>query len=168
VTRATRGGRVAGVVAVIVVLFTAASVRAQSSDPWMGTWKLNVAKSTYQPGPPPQSSVIRHEPWDGGLKVTSDTADARGRVGHTEWTGKYDGRSYPIRGNTQTNTRPPTRSITRLDSRTYVTVNKSADGQRTIRNRWVVSRDGKIMTQSQTGKNVQGQAVKNTAVWEKQ
>src|SRR5205823_3617459 len=34
---------------------------AQTADPWLGTWKLNLAKSSYSPGPAPKGSILRIE-----------------------------------------------------------------------------------------------------------
>jgi hypothetical protein len=163
--------------ALTLAVLSTVSLRGQSQspaqakfkgDPWMGTWKVNLARSKYEPGPAPTSNTIKHEPWEGGLRAITDTLDARGRAGHTEWTGKYDGKEYPIEGGTQSNNLSATRAIKRIDGRTYETVNKAADGKRTIRNRWLVSPDGKTMTQIQTGFNTKGQSIKNTVVWEKQ
>lgn len=52
--------RTAWAVAVVGALTVAvgAAVVAQTSLPGLGTWKLNVAKSKYSPGPAP---VHRHE-----------------------------------------------------------------------------------------------------------
>src|SRR5438045_2239061 len=102
--------RVAILILTLALLSGTVALIGQSSDAWMGTWKLNVAKSKYDPGPAPKSNVIKHEPWEGGLKATADTVDAQGRAGHTEWTGKYDGKNYPIKGSTQTNAGSATRS----------------------------------------------------------
>ena len=34
------------------------SSTAQAPDPFVGTWKLDVAKSTYKPGPAPKSLTV--------------------------------------------------------------------------------------------------------------
>ena len=49
------------------------SLSAQGNDPRIGTWKLNVAKSKYSPGPAPQSLTVKVEPsGQGGEKVTAE------------------------------------------------------------------------------------------------
>ena len=40
----------------------AATPRAQTADPMVGTWKVDVAKSTFKPGPAPKSATIVMEP----------------------------------------------------------------------------------------------------------
>jgi hypothetical protein len=58
---AIRRGVVCGVVVTLTVVLGAGlgQVAAQSSNPRLGTWKLNVAKSKYDPGPAPQSNTMK-------------------------------------------------------------------------------------------------------------
>jgi hypothetical protein len=60
-----------------------------------------------------------------------------------------------------------TNALRRIDDPSFAVVVK-VDGQQTVRNRIVVSRDGKILTQTTTGTNAQGQSVNNVVIWEKQ
>src|SRR5262245_61826519 len=62
-----------------------------------GTWKWNVAKSKYSPGPAPQSNTIKFEAIDGGIKLLADGADAQGKKTHNEYTAKFDGKDYPTK-----------------------------------------------------------------------
>jgi hypothetical protein len=48
------------------------------SDPLIGTWKLNLAKSTYSPGPPPNSDTMTFDAVEGGHRSTIETIDAQG------------------------------------------------------------------------------------------
>ena len=65
---------------------------SQSTDPWIGTWKLNVAKSTFSPGPPPGSNTVKIEVVaGGGQKQTFDGINAQGRPFHSERVTKFDG-----------------------------------------------------------------------------
>src|SRR4051812_23965047 len=118
----------------------------QSSDVLMGnqvgSWKLNVAKSTYSPGPAPKSSIVKWEPSEGGLRMTADGVDAAGRPTHSEITIKFDGKDYPYKGAPAANT---TRAYKRIDDRTYEYVEKT-DGKVTTTERVVVRRDGKTRT----------------------
>lgn len=137
---------------------------AQSADPWIGTWKVNAAKSKYDPGPPPKSSTHKFELSEGGfVKHTIDTVDAQGQASHTEVVAKFDGKDYPVQGAQTKNTR----AYKRIDDRTLEVTNKT-DGKVTNTVRVVVSRDGKTQTGTQTGKNAQGQPLNNTAVLDKQ
>jgi hypothetical protein len=152
------------VFALAVGLTVPFAVSAQSADPWFGTWKVNLDKSKYSPGPPPKSSVRKVEPWEGGLKQTVDTVNAQDQAIHTETSAKFDGKDYPVKGAPVANT---TSAYTRIDDRTIQFVNK-VDGKVTITTRIVFSPDGKIETGTQTGKNPQGQTVNNVIVWDRQ
>src|SRR5262245_35047842 len=78
----------------LIVCMLAASV-VMGADMFSGTWKLNVAKSKYSPGPAPKSGTLKVEAVEGGLKVTNDGENAEGKKTHTEYTVKFDGKDYP-------------------------------------------------------------------------
>ena len=147
--------------AMMAIAFTAA---AQTQDAWIGTWKLNVAKSKYSPGPSPKSLTIKNEASAGGMMSTSDTVDAQGKPTHTMIMTKFDGKEVPVQGAADANT---TRIYKRIDSRSYEFVTK-VGGKVTTTAKTVVSADGKTRTTTTTGKNAQGQTVNNVAVYDKQ
>jgi hypothetical protein len=60
-----------------------------------------------------------------------------------------------------------TNALRRIDDRSFEVVVK-VDGKQTVRNRIVVSLDGKTLTQTTTGTNAQDQSVNNVVIWEKQ
>ena len=155
----------AWVLSMTAALLTASILHlsAQAGDPAIGTWKLNVAKSTYSPGPAPKSLTNKIEPWEGGRKVTGDGVDAQGKPTHTEISYKFDGKDYLLKGATP----KQTRAYKRIDERTWEFVLK-VDGKATTTTKIVVSRDGKAQTTTTTGKNAQGQTVNNVAVYDKQ
>ena len=133
------------------------------ADHFLGTWKLNVAKSKYSPGPAPKSFTIKQEDWEGGLKFASDGIDAKGNPTHGEYSAKFDGKDYPMKGNPIADTVSPKR----IDAYTVESVLKKG-GKVVLNGRAVVSRDGKTLTLTETGKNAQGQEVNNIRVSEKQ
>ena len=69
------------------------------SDPQVGVWKLNIAKSKYSPGPAPKSGSTRIEAAGAGAKVTVDQELADGTKRHWEFTANYDGKDSPVTGN---------------------------------------------------------------------
>lgn len=72
---------------------------ADSDDPILGTWKLNLSKSKYIPGPPPRSQTRVYRQTNDGIFVTIETIDANGRrLPPIEFSEKYDGKEYPARG----------------------------------------------------------------------
>src|SRR6266436_5965307 len=139
------------------------SVSAQTTDPRMGTWKLNVAKSQFSPGPPPQSLTVKVEPSGQGEKVTAEFVNADGTRTTTQYTANFDGKDYPLTGSRIADTV----SLKRIDARTTVRTDKKG-GKVAQTLRRVVSQDGKTMTVTTKGTNAEGQAVNNVAVFNKQ
>ena len=69
--------------------------------PTDGTWKLNEAKSKIAAGAPKFTTVVYEAAGD-RVKVTVDGTDGEGKPVHNEWTGKYDGKDYPVTGDPNT------------------------------------------------------------------
>jgi hypothetical protein len=136
---------------------------ALAGDNWVGTWKLNVAKSKYSPGPAPKSATLKFDPSPDGIKLTQDLVDADGKSTPGGYTAKFDGKEVPYAGNPDSYTATPKR----IDDNTYENTWKKA-GKVTIKAKVVVSADGKSLTVTQTGTNGKGQAVHNVAVYDKQ
>jgi len=131
---------------------------------WLGTWKLNLAKSSYDPGPGPyRRSTFTIEPWENGVKVTYDMVGVRGGLTHLEWTGQFDGRDYAVQGVEEF----ITYAYNRVDDRTYEVVTK-LDGAVAATSRVVLSPDGRSMTTVTSGNGAQGRAITSTTVYDKQ
>ena len=133
-------------------------------DPQVGLWTLNVAKSTYSPGPAPKSATTRIEAAGMGAKVIVDQVTADGTKRHYEFTANYDGKDSPITGN---NPDAETVARTRINATTVQTIAKKG-GKVTTTQTSAVSSDGKTRTVTTTGANASGQQVNNVAVYEKQ
>ncbi|MDQ6705604.1 MAG: hypothetical protein M3Z85_06535, partial [Acidobacteriota bacterium] len=76
----------------------AVGVALWAADPAVGSWKLNVAKSKYSPGPAPKSATITYEETADGIKRTAESIDAEGKKTSFEYTAKFDGKDYPVSG----------------------------------------------------------------------
>ena len=137
---------------------------ARAQDLLMGTWKINLAKSKYNPGPPPRSLVIRFEP-DGanGVKYTQDQVKSQGQTQHVTYTFFFDGKDYPMTGDAGRDML----STIRIDAYTIEQTSKK-DGKVTSTSRRVISQDGKTMTTTQKSANAQGRSFHNVVVYEKQ
>jgi len=133
-----------------------------ASNPNMGTWKLNEAKSKFPPGAPKNPTVV-YEAVGDNVKVTVDGIDNAGKPTHNEWTGKFDGKDYPLMGDPMSNTR----SYKKVDDRTTELTNKK-DGKVTLTGRIVISADGKTRTVTVSGMDATGKKVTSTAVYDKQ
>ena len=133
-----------------------------ASDAQMGTWKLNEAKSKLAPGMP-KNSTVAYEAAGDSVKVTIDGTDRDGKPTHNEWTGKFDGKDYPVTGDPNSDTR----SLKQIDDRTMQLAVKQGS-KVTLSGRIVVSADGKTRTVTTSGTDPQGKKFKSTAVYDKQ
>jgi hypothetical protein len=145
------------------VLTVAVLATAQPKDPFVGTWKLNLAKSTYSPGPAPKSTTTVYEAAGKGLKVTVKTEPASGPAQEWSFTSDLDGKDVPLTGN---NPNADTIAVKRIDANTLELVAKKG-GKVTTTQKNVVSADGKTRTVTTTGTDAKGQKVNNVAVYEK-
>jgi len=143
------------------ILFSGSN--ALAGDNWLGTWKLNVAKSKYSPGPGPKSLTLKFEATPGGIKLTSEGVNAEGNATRGEYVSKFDGQDVPWAGNPDADTASPKR----IDDNRYQNTWQKG-GKVTVTAKAVVSGDGKTLTINQTGKDSQGRTVNTTAVYEKQ
>lgn len=150
-------------VGVVAGLVTLGGVSAQSPNVHIGAWRVNVAKSTYSPGPAPQSQTVRYEAWEGGLKLIADGLDAKGVKTHAEYAARFDGKPYAFTGNANADMV----TIKQVDPRTLESM-WTLKGKPTITTRSTVSADGKTRTATQVGVNAAGQKVNNTIVYERQ
>jgi hypothetical protein len=156
---------VLGVVVTLGIVLGTGIVRvsAQARDARIGTWKLNVAKSKYSPGPAPQSLTLKVEVSGEGEKATTEGVNAAGTPTMTQYTANFDGKDYPLTGAQNADTV----SLKRIDARTTERTDKKGDTVVATLTR-VVSEDGKTMTVTVKGTNAQGQAMDNVLVFEKQ
>lgn len=134
-----------------------------AAENWLGTWKLNVVKSKYAPGPGPKSQTLKFEKTADGIKLTSDGVNAEGTATHGGYVSQFDGKEVPWEGNPDADIASPKR----VDDNSYVNNWKKA-GKATIAAKVRVSRDGRTLTVSQTGTDSQGRTVFSIAVYDKQ
>jgi hypothetical protein len=133
-----------------------------AADPQMGTWKLNEAKSKITPGTLIFNTII-YKSMFGKVKVEGEGIDADGKPVHTEWTGNFDGKDYPVTGDPISDAR----SYTKVDDRTLdLTVKKGGKIIDTVR--MVLSADGKSRTVTVTGTTPKGKKFTNVVVYDKE
>ena len=150
-----------GYVALSFLLVVPAFAQA---DTQVGTWKLNLAKSKYSPGPAPKSATTIITAAGQGTKVVVDQALADGSVRHWEFTATYDSKDSKVTGN---NPDADTVARTRIDASTVQTISKK-NGKVTTMQTSTVSADGKTRTVTTKGVSAAGQQVSNVAVYDKQ
>jgi len=138
------------------------AVAMSFASPNMGTWKLNEAKSKFSPGASKNTMVVYAADGD-SVKVTVHGVDGDGKPTHNEWTGKFDGKDYPLTGDPTSNTR----SYKVIDAHTTELTNKK-DGKVTATGKIVISADGKSRTVTVSGTDAKGKKFTSTAVYDKQ
>lgn len=125
--------------------------------PWLGTWKLSKPDARYK------RVITRIEPWEDGIRVTYDMVGTRGGVTHMEWTGKFDGKDYPVEGLDYV----LTNAYKLLDDHSYEIVIK-VEGGVAATARVEVSSDGKTLTTVTRQKNAEGRDITTTTVYDRQ
>jgi hypothetical protein len=151
--------------ALALLVLTSGTAAAQISDSWLGTWKLNLAKSTFDPAslaPRDQTSKLTRS--GDGLTAITDGTDAQGKKIHTEITYKLDGAEYEYKGAPDPKT---TRVYTRIGDNVYQFVTK-VDGRNTTTSRVNVLADGKTRTIVTGGRDAQGRRIDNLSFWDRQ
>jgi hypothetical protein len=150
------------IIGLTLAVSLAAGAACFAANPQMGTWKLNEAKSKITPGTLKNTHVVYSNMF-GQVKVKADGIDANGKPSHTEWSGKFDGKDYPVTGDPNSDAR----SYTKVNERTLTTTNKK-NGKVTVTGQIVVSADGKSRTVTLNGTTPKGKKFKNVAVYDKQ
>jgi hypothetical protein len=145
----------------VALCFLAVAV-SFAGNPNMGTWKLNEAKSKL-PAKAAKNNTVVYEAAGDNVKVTVDGVDADGKPTHNEWTGKFDGKDYPITGDPNADMR----SYKMVDDHTTELANKKG-GKTTLTGRIVISADGKSRTITINGTDASGKKVEYTAAFDKQ
>ena len=150
--------------ALIVLAITTTS--ALGTDNSIGTWKLNIDKSKYDPPPFPfKSLTMTREAADGGVKVgtTGQLADASPIT--IRYAAKYDGKEYRVSG---INTPCDTISVEQVNASRFTAECKRTGGSYHATDRTVISRDGKMMTLTTKGTDSDGKDFTSTFVFDKQ
>jgi hypothetical protein len=140
----------------------AAVVASFAADSNIGTWKLNDAKSKIPAGASKNTTVVYTADGD-NLKCVTDGVDGSGKPTHTEWTGKTDGKDYPVTGDANADTR----SLKKVSDRKYELSNKKA-GKSILTGNIAFSADGKSRTLTTTGTDEKGKKITSVAVYDKQ
>ena len=132
------------------------------ASPQMGTWKLNEGKSKLPAGATKNMTVVYEAAGD-STKVTVDGVDGDGKPTHNEWTGKFDGKDYPLVGDPSADTRAyKAVSANKLD------LTNKKGGKVTASGTIVISADGKTRTVTVTTTDAMGKKMSSTAVYDKQ
>jgi len=144
-----------------LALSVAAAAMCFANNPTLGTWKLNESKSTFGDGAGKSTMVVWEKVGD-QQKCTVDGMDADGKKTHTVWTGKLDGKDYPVTGDAESDTRS-----FKLSGKHKIDMVSKKDGKEVGDGTIVVAEDGKTRTVKTNMTNTKGQKVTSTLAYDK-
>jgi hypothetical protein len=132
------------------------------TDPFLGTWQLNLAKSKYSPGPAPKSLTDNVQAEGQGLKVTVSGVGAEGNPISNTFTMVFNGMTHPAN-----NPAFDESANARVDPYTLISSRNRAGklvGTQTV----TVSPDGKTLTAATIAFDANGREINDIAVYDKQ
>ena len=141
----------------------AAALTLPAADMLSGTWKLNPAKSKFDPGPGPKTSITKVSMEGDWLVSSTESVSADGKTASYTNRYKLDGKEYPYK----TGTFDGTISVKRIDDYHNDATLKGKKGDRML-GKLAISKDGRTRTITSTGSNAEGKKVHNVVVYEKQ
>jgi len=162
--RATSTRQLTGTaLAVLFGMALGVAAQAQATDPQIGTWKLDAAKSSYKPGPPLKSAVVVIDAAGKGIKVAVDAVTTDGTPMKWGYTSAGDGQDVPVTGHPSYDTANVTQT-----SATERTILYKKGGKSIATTKAVVAKDGTTLTVTTTGTDAKGQSINNVSVYTKQ
>ena len=149
---------------IVLTLAVCAVAMALSAadNPNIGTWKLNEAKSKIPAGVGKNITVV-YSAAGSDIKVTTDGVDGKGNPAHSEWTGQFDGKPYPVTGSTAVDSR----SVTAKGERTLEIANMK-DGKTVSSGKVELAKDGKSRTLEIEGTTADGKKYHAKYAYDKQ
>lgn len=146
-----------------LLISTTAFVGAGHTDPFAGTWKLNVEKSTYPPRACPRQMVIMMETAGEGISYRSETLYENGNVARAQYTADYSGKEAMVTGNA--GVLLPV-SLKKIDDNTVIASYKRGF-QVLATSRRTLSAGGRVMTITTTSNDKTGKPVTSIGVYDK-
>jgi hypothetical protein len=151
-------------VCVAFALIISSGTAFGADNPVHGTWKQNLSKSKFTPGPAPTSpATLRIETEKTGEMITVERVDADGKTNSYSYKGLYDGTPQKVSGSSFGDTV----TLKQINSST-VEINWTRDGKTSRTSTRTVSKDGKTMTVRAKGTDAKGQPYSSVSVFEKQ
>jgi len=150
------------VLAVTLFAQAAGGLALAQSNPFVGTWRLNLSKSKFDPGPAPKSQT---RTWAADGKVSVEGLNAAGKPMVYEYLIRADGKDYPTTGAVPNSA--DTISSKRIDANT-IEATFTRRGKPADTTRFVVSRDANVLTMTAKGTLPHGKALNDLLVWDKQ
>ncbi len=152
--------------ALLALVATASGIvtaAAPASDPVVGTWKLNVAKSTFPPGAALKSQTRTYSQSGPSITLVMKTVGADGKEVNTRATYQFDGKDHPVAGTPDYDSL----SAKQVDSNTATFTLKKGGKAFGTTDR-TVSKDGKTLTSQMTTTSANGEQSESVLVFDKQ
>ena len=150
-------------IGMVLAVSTGSIASAATPDAVVGTWTMNLQKSTFSPGPAPKSQTRTYAETADGITLTISGVAADGSAVSGKSTFKYDGKDYAISGSPDYDTL----NLRRVNQSTVTSVQKK-DGKEIGSTTRTVSAKGKVMTLTSKGKSAKVEAFHNVMVFDKQ
>jgi hypothetical protein len=146
-----------------VLALTGLAMSAGATDAVVGTWTLNAAKSSFDPGPGPKSQTRAYTEDTDGISLTVNGVNADGSALSEQSTFKYDGKAYSMTGAPDFDAL----SLKRVNGTTVTSVLMKAGKKVGVTTR-TISAHGKILTLSTKVAGADGKAHATVLVFDKQ
>jgi hypothetical protein len=147
----------------LLIIGSAVIAAGIDADPVVGTWKINLAKSTFGGGPALKSQIRSYSQSAKGITLKMKTVSAEGKETTTQATYQVDGKDYPSMGNPDFDSL----SGTRLDTNTTEFALKRV-GKPVGTIRRTVSKDGQTLTINFVITNAGGVQLSQLTVFDRQ
>jgi hypothetical protein len=154
--------RTQSLVGALVVLAGFAIVGAQAPKGLEGTWKLNLSKSTFDPGPAPKSQTLTYVTMPDGVRITAQQTLADGTTQTWDMSPKFDGKDYPVTGHPNADVIALGKSDGLKSESTF-----KKGGKVVAVNTRTLSADGKTLTIVTKGTDEKGRPTHNIQVFER-
>jgi hypothetical protein len=148
----------------LLTAFLVLSVPMVAADnPFLGTWKLNVAKSKGTPGTMSKEETVVFTSEGTAVKRTVTGINADGEKIDASGTLPWDGKDHKVDGPMG----PSMIAVKSVDANT-VNVTVKVNGKLVSTGKVAVSKDGKTMTSAFKGEDPKGRKYDNVAVYDRQ
>lgn len=136
---------------------------APASDPVVGTWKLNVSKSTFTSGPALKAQTRTYSQSGPSITLVMKSVAADGSETTSRATYQLDGKDYPATGSPDFDSLAPRQ----VDAHTASFMLKR-DGKTVGTTTRTVSKDGKTLTSTMKVTTAKGETSESELVFDKQ
>jgi hypothetical protein len=146
-----------------VALLPVLTMSLWSADAVIGTWRLDVQKSRFLPGPAFRSEIRTYEEQKNGVKVTIRTVDGRGREATIIYLTTPDGQQHVVSGAGGPADSVGLKRVNEFTAESTL-LHAGEEIAKTVR---VIDAEGKTMTITYKGLDPDGNPVDNRLVFER-